>query len=322
MARNVAARRQPGWKVIYTLPDVCLTPLGSSVMPVPYLVYADLTQSVRVAESVKANGYPVVIYDETVASETIGDKAGVRKGIESKTVEANCWPKTHSSTVWAEKHYFVRHDDKFWMNGKKGGSGTWRVAEVLKILCPKDKNVVDDLAHTDVEIADEIYYDDPYYDGTQWITRRFDGAGSWDSGTSKLRVLTSGSAQSAAYTIYHELIHKNQSPGMSWQEKEIDAYYQTEQWAIMRGLPGDPDFRNSGDSGTRLPDRAAIADFVKREYPLPTNSMGPIPVGHTNSGDTILSDGTTRAPQIGDSYAGAEQVKNLRKIPRSVWKCP
>jgi hypothetical protein len=87
------------------------------VVPVPYPVYAELKQSVRVAKSVKANGNPVVIYDETVVPKTIGDAAGARKGIKSGTVKANCYPKTHSSTVSAEKHRVVRHDDEFWMNG-------------------------------------------------------------------------------------------------------------------------------------------------------------------------------------------------------------
>jgi hypothetical protein len=117
MARNVAARKQSGWKVIYTLPDVCLTPIGNNVVPVPYAVHANLEQSVQVAKSVRANGYPVVIYDETYVPKTIGDAGGKRKGIQSGTVEANCYPKTHSSTVSAEKHRVIRHDDEFWMNG-------------------------------------------------------------------------------------------------------------------------------------------------------------------------------------------------------------
>jgi hypothetical protein len=117
MSRNVVARKQTGWKVISTLPDVCLTPMGNSVVPVPYAVHAKLEESVRIAKSVKANGNPVVIYDETVVPKTVGDSGGSRKGIQSGTVEANCYPKTHSGTVSAEKHRVVRHDDEFWMNG-------------------------------------------------------------------------------------------------------------------------------------------------------------------------------------------------------------
>jgi hypothetical protein len=318
MARNVAARKQSGWKVVYTLPDVCLTPMGSAQVPTPYPVFAELKDSTREAKSVKANGHPVVIYDETWVPKTKGDAAGARKGIQSGTVEANCWPKTHSGTVSAEKHWMVRHDDEFWMNGQYDGK--WTIAEVLKILCPKDKDVVDDLAHTDVEIADKIYYDDPYYDGVQWGLRRFDGGGSWDG--EKLLVLASGSAPDAASTIYHELVHKHQGSGMSWQEMEIDAYYRTEQWTIDRGLPGNSDLRVTGKEGGVMADRAAITDFVKREYPIPKDPAGPIPVGRTDSGDTILSDGTTRAPQKGDTFAGPEQVEKRRKIPRTVWKCP
>jgi hypothetical protein len=117
MARDVVARRQAGWKVIYTFPDVCWTPIGDKRVPVPYPVYAELKDSVRAAKGVQANGNPVVIYDETVVPKTRGDGAGSQKGIKSGTVEANCYPKTRSGTVRAEGHYTVRHDDEFWMNG-------------------------------------------------------------------------------------------------------------------------------------------------------------------------------------------------------------
>ncbi|MDR0673170.1 MAG: DUF4150 domain-containing protein [Zoogloeaceae bacterium] len=131
MTRNVVARKQSGWKVVYTLPDVCLTPMGSSVVPVPYAVYAELKQSVRVAESVKANGHPVVIYDETVVPRTIGDGAGTRKSVKSGTVEANCYPKTHSSTVSAEKHRVVRHDDENPLPGRAQQQDPYRRHENL-----------------------------------------------------------------------------------------------------------------------------------------------------------------------------------------------
>jgi hypothetical protein len=318
MARNVVARKQAGWKVIYSLPDVCWTPVGDKQVPVPYPVYAELEDSVRVAKRVKANGHCVVIFDETVAPRTIGDASGTGKGVVSGTVEAGCWPKTHSGTVSVEKHRVVRHDDEFWMNGEYDGE--WTIAEVLKLLCPGDKDVVDDLAHTDVEIADRIYYDDPYYDGARWGTRRFDGGGSWDG--EKLRVLTRGSAQEAASTIYHELVHKHQDSGMSWQAMEVDAYYRTEQWAIDRGLPGNSDLRATGEGGGVIADRAAITEFVQRAYPIPRDPVGPMPVGRTDSGDTILSNGATRAPQKGDTFAGTEQAEGRRKIPGSIWKCP
>src|SRR5690606_21211943 len=38
-----------------------------------------------------------------------------------------------------------------------GGSQGWKQVDVLKMLCPKDKKVVDQLAKANVEVADEVY---------------------------------------------------------------------------------------------------------------------------------------------------------------------
>lgn len=87
------------------------------MIPVPYPVIAKLTDSVKVINSVKANGYPTVVYDESFVVKTLGDQAGVGKGIKSGTVGGKCYPKTHSKSVKANGKYLVRHNDKFWMNG-------------------------------------------------------------------------------------------------------------------------------------------------------------------------------------------------------------
>ena len=80
MAKNLAARQQSGWKVIGMFPDVCKTPMGSSVVPVPYPVYAELKDATDVVESVRFNGYPTVVFNQTHIPKTIGDKAGHRGG--------------------------------------------------------------------------------------------------------------------------------------------------------------------------------------------------------------------------------------------------
>ncbi|MDH4557424.1 DUF4150 domain-containing protein [Pseudomonas sp. BN417] len=117
MADNVVARKQSKWLVVSTAPDVCKTPMGSSIPPVPYPVTAELQTSTGVATSVRANGHPVVIYKSSYTPQTIGDSAGAAKGVKSGTVEGKCHPLEHSGTVRAEGCYLVRHDDQFWMNG-------------------------------------------------------------------------------------------------------------------------------------------------------------------------------------------------------------
>jgi len=117
MSRNVVARKEPGWLVVCDLPDVCKTPCGSSCPPVPYQVTAHLEESVAVVASVRANGYPVVVFDQSKIPTTIGDAPGTAMGLSSGTVEGNCYPMTYLDNVRAGKKYLIRHDDKFWMNG-------------------------------------------------------------------------------------------------------------------------------------------------------------------------------------------------------------
>ncbi|MFJ4156873.1 DUF4150 domain-containing protein [Pseudomonas sp. NPDC089752] len=117
MADNVMARQQGQWTVVSIAPDVCKTPMGSSIPPVPYPVTAELDTSTGVAKSVRANGHPVVVYKRSFTPKTIGDAAGKAKGIKSGTVEGKCHPQEHSSSVRAEGRHLVRHGDLFWMNG-------------------------------------------------------------------------------------------------------------------------------------------------------------------------------------------------------------
>ncbi|MEZ4298797.1 MAG: DUF4150 domain-containing protein [Polyangiaceae bacterium] len=118
MAENFTARKQTGWQVVSLTPDVCKTPMGSSTPPVPYPVTAELSEASDVVENVLANGYPVVVYDKSFVPMTRGDAAGSAKGVKSGTVEGKCTPDERSKTVRAGSKLIIRHDDKFWMNGK------------------------------------------------------------------------------------------------------------------------------------------------------------------------------------------------------------
>ncbi|WMD22111.1 DUF4150 domain-containing protein [Achromobacter seleniivolatilans] len=111
------ARKQEAWRVISIAPDVCKTPMGSSVPPVPYPVTAELKTSTGVAQSVRSNGHPVVVYERSYTPKTVGDAAGTANGIKSGVVEGKCHPLERSANVRAEGRYLVRHDDLFWMNG-------------------------------------------------------------------------------------------------------------------------------------------------------------------------------------------------------------
>lgn len=117
MADHVGARKQGGWTIYSLAPDVCKTPMGSAMVPVPYPITSQLSAAVSTAKSVRLNGHPAVVFDMSQTPSSQGDAPGSGTGIKSGTVGSACWPLDKSGSVRAEKKWVVRHLDKFWMNG-------------------------------------------------------------------------------------------------------------------------------------------------------------------------------------------------------------
>lgn len=229
--------------------------------------------------------------------------------------------------------------------GKPGGAGSGGkppplspadvlVRDVLAVMCPKDKAFLQDLKARGVKITayDRIYFDDPYYDGKKWTTKRFE-AGGTTSGT-EINMIRSSRASENAATIYHEGVHTGQPGSMEWRDKEYDAYIKEDQWRISHGLPPhDASFRKRDAAGNETTDPAAVRAFVDKEYPgvTSTPSAGGPPeqvIGRTPSGQTKVrrADGTeyTRPPKRGDSFAGKEVTVPKGGIPIDINKlqCP
>lgn len=117
MPNNITVRKDGEWLVIFTVPDVCKTPVGSAIVPIPYPTIAKVGDAAKELKNVRANGAPLV----TIASHiptTLNAEAGVQKGVKSGTVgkKASYKNKSHSSTVRADKQPILRHGDLFWMN--------------------------------------------------------------------------------------------------------------------------------------------------------------------------------------------------------------
>lgn len=204
--------------------------------------------------------------------------------------------------------------------------------EILKLMCPKDRAFLDTLRATGVQITafDEIYFDDPYYDGTKWTTKRFEAAGSTDG--KEINMIRSSSAAENAATIYHEGVHTQQSPSMEWRDQEYDAYAKEDAWRISHGLPPhDPSFRTTDAAGKPATNVGAIRAMVDKEYPgVTVASTGAKPdkvVGKTASGKTLLerSDKSryARPPRKGDSFPGKQTSvpPSGIKVDMSQMKC-
>ena len=112
--------------VVGMAPDVCLTPMGSSMVPVAYTITSKFDVAEKTAPKVNYCGLPAF----TMASRlprVMGDEAGTGGGIISHVNRGYCRPVEHSGTVRAHGKHVVRHGDLMHMNcnGPEGPANTY-----------------------------------------------------------------------------------------------------------------------------------------------------------------------------------------------------
>ncbi len=116
MSSPVSARKD-GKNIIYSVgPDVCKTPMGSSMVPVPYVTVVTLQPSPRHGQTVFNNGLP----DFTLNSRTIGvtgHEAGIGRGAVKAGYKGYANAMTAGPTVFSEGYAVVRDGDRAWING-------------------------------------------------------------------------------------------------------------------------------------------------------------------------------------------------------------
>ena len=116
MFTKTAARKNgAGGAVVCLAPDVCKTPVGQAVVPVPYMVLSQLAWAVRTETSVQITDLDAF----TMASrlnKTAGDEPGTLGGIKSGVTGGFCRPKTNQTTVTIGGHELVHNDHLFEMN--------------------------------------------------------------------------------------------------------------------------------------------------------------------------------------------------------------
>jgi hypothetical protein len=101
--------------VLSLTPDVCKTPVGSSIPPIPYSVYALPGEDEKTTPSVFFTGERAFVLRSNTTC-THGDEPGSAKGIKSGTVGDIAEPLDHSRTVRAEGQPVIRNEDRFYMN--------------------------------------------------------------------------------------------------------------------------------------------------------------------------------------------------------------
>ncbi|MFL9872421.1 PAAR-like domain-containing protein [Paraburkholderia megapolitana] len=141
---NPIASRQDGtFKAVSSTPDVCKTPMGGATPPVPYPVISDLGGSAEIVPTVRFNGKPAYVLDQSVVPTCTGDEAGVADGVKSGTVGGETKPSRGSSTVRAGGHQVIRDGDPCTMNSGNC-TGTYVTAPSPGTAVDGSGNVVGD----------------------------------------------------------------------------------------------------------------------------------------------------------------------------------
>lgn len=116
MANKKGARKTGKFIAVNLTPDVCKTPMGSSVVPVPYQIVANLNDSASVSPNVDFTGFPAFIHNKSKVTRVAGDEAGTAGGVKSGTNRSIVEPIEGSTSVYVNKKPVVRNGDKCKMN--------------------------------------------------------------------------------------------------------------------------------------------------------------------------------------------------------------
>ena len=120
-----SAIRDTGGKIVCLAPDVCLPPVGSSVVPIPYMIVSELAWSESTSGTVSFGGKGAF----TMASRTnkvTGDEPGTKGGVASGVNTGWCRPQSNKGSVTIGGQEVLQHDGVYEMNcnGPDGPSNT------------------------------------------------------------------------------------------------------------------------------------------------------------------------------------------------------
>jgi uncharacterized Zn-binding protein involved in type VI secretion len=118
-------------------PDVCKTPVGNSIVPIPYTNVSKSSDLAKGSKSVKVNGKPVCLSSSEISTST-GDEAGSAKGIASGKTKGKAFPMNYSFDVKFDGKNVVRNSDPFVGNDRNTPPGMIMQAQVV-VPPPKEE---------------------------------------------------------------------------------------------------------------------------------------------------------------------------------------
>lgn len=114
-SRGIAHQGSGGISTVF--PDVCLTPVGSAVVPIPYPNTGKSKDTSKGPKTVKTDAKMPMVKGAKY-SKSIGDEAGVKKGVVSSTHKDECEFMMYSFDIKFEGKNVCRLGDPLFHNKK------------------------------------------------------------------------------------------------------------------------------------------------------------------------------------------------------------
>lgn len=115
MSMSAARKNARGAMITCMAPDVCKTPVGNSVVPIPYMITSQLAWAQMTVTNVKITGLEAF----TMASRTdkvVGDEPGTLGGIKSGVNRGWCRPISNQTTVFVGGRELIHNTHLYDMN--------------------------------------------------------------------------------------------------------------------------------------------------------------------------------------------------------------
>lgn len=119
MADERITAKDGQYMLVNLAPDVCLTPVGSSVVPIPYAISHKMDQSEQCSKNVFVNDKAVYLHGLSYVDNVKGDEAGTKGGVITGVNTKISHSLQKSRNVYVNGHLVVRTGDKVHMNTAK-----------------------------------------------------------------------------------------------------------------------------------------------------------------------------------------------------------
>lgn len=119
MADERITAQHADYVLVSLAPDVCLTPMGSSVVPIPYPITHDMGAAAQCSADVFVNGKPAFLHGMSYVNDAKGDAPGSKGGVVSGVVGKVSHSVAHSANVFVNGLPIVRTGDRVHMNTRK-----------------------------------------------------------------------------------------------------------------------------------------------------------------------------------------------------------